>query len=95
MGLERPHQAGGRLGGAGLVVAREHESKLVAAQPGDGVRVAQPAAHAFGDLLQHHVSGLVPVGVVDLLETVQIHDQERHRLVLALGRQDGLVQAVE
>jgi hypothetical protein len=39
--------------------------------------VAQTADEAFGDQLQEHIAVLVTQGVVDLLELVKVHDEQR------------------
>ena len=60
-----------------LVDAGQQDRELVAAQAGDGVpgthRVGEPGRH----LAQHLVAGAVPVGVVDLLEPVEVAEQHR------------------
>ena len=39
----------------------------------------------LGDGLQRHIAGLVAVGVVDVLEVVDIDDGRRHRLLAPQG----------
>ena len=72
------------------VAHRAHQhGELVAAQAGDDVALAQARAEALGDLLQQHVAGLVPEGVVDVLEAVEVDEQRRELLAVARGVRQG------
>src|SRR5713101_5748995 len=54
-----------------------HENhKLIAADPRKSVRLANPASHSLGDLLQHAIPRLVAQRVVDCLETVDIEQEQ-------------------
>ena len=57
------------------VLAEHHE--LVAADPGDGVLGADGGRQSRRDGLEHGVADLVPVGVVDVLEAVDVAEQQR------------------
>ncbi len=46
-------------------------------------------------MAQDVVAPVMPEGVVDLLEPVQVHHQQGQRMVLALAGQNGLPQPVE
>ena len=37
-------------------------------------------AHLVGEVAEHRVAAVVAVGVVDLLEAVDVTDEKRHRL---------------
>src|SRR5919197_4842015 len=54
-----------------------HHEELVAVQPGGQVGVPGGGPDPARGLLQQHVAGLVPVGVVDLLEAVQVDQDHR------------------
>jgi len=47
----------------------------VATDPGDGIDVTQDGLEATRHLDEHRVAGVVSVGVVDALETVDITEQ--------------------
>ncbi|MEZ5221621.1 MAG: hypothetical protein R2743_09005 [Ilumatobacteraceae bacterium] len=71
--------AGERLeSGVGDVVVDE-DGELVAAEPGDERRVRRGVGEASGDLDEYEVAGVVPEGVVDLLEPVEVHQRHRER----------------
>ena len=70
------------------------DPELVAAEPRDRVAVAQAADEPLGDELEEHVAVLVAERVVDLLELVEVHDQERQRLARPQRRADRVVDAV-
>ena len=55
------------------------DDELVAAEPGDGVSVADDAAQPVGDLREHLVAGGVPEAVVDGLELVEVDEQQPDR----------------
>ena len=68
--------AGHGLGRPGVAVA-EDDGELVPAHPGHQVAVAQVPAQGKGDLDYEPVPRLVAEGVVDRLEVVQVHDEQR------------------
>ena len=59
----------------------EQDRELVAAQAGRGVGRAQGRLQALADLGQQLVARGVPERVVDRLEVVEVHEQDRDRLV--------------
>ena len=73
---------------------RQQDGELVAAEPRDGVGLAQRRAEPRGDALQHAVAGMMSERVVDLLEAVQIEQQQRERRALAGGDARRLVEAI-
>ena len=73
-----------------FVDASDDDRKLVAAETGNGVGLAQRRFQALADLYQQSVARLVPFGVVDLLESVQINEQHR-ALFAAPGPGDALL----
>ena len=70
----RPHQ----------VLGQQHE--LVAAQARDEIAVTDCAQQMLGDREQHLVAGIVAIGVVDLLEAVEIEQEDRVHLPLGRRR---------
>ena len=70
----RDELACGELG-AGLSDARQHDSKLVAAEASDRIRFAQLELQPLPDFAQHGIAHQMPHRVVDLLEPVKVHDQ--------------------
>ena len=71
---------------AGPIVAprahREHH-ELVAADAGDGVRLAHDCLESAGERSQHGIPGTVTADVVDVLEAVEVDHDERERLARA------------
>ena len=63
----------------------EHD-ELVAAEPGDGVAVADGAAEAVRDLDEHRVAAVVAEAVVDVLEAVEVAEQHRDAPLGAVGQ---------
>ena len=87
--LERPLDLpddGRRAGEVGR--RRRQDAELVAAQPRDGVAVAQAVDEPLGDELEQLVAVLVAERVVDLLELVEVQHQERQRLAGPQRRPD-------
>src|SRR3546814_5073551 len=52
-------------------------SSDLAAEPGDGAARAFPALETLGYLAEHDVPPLVPEGVVDRLEAIDVDQQQR------------------
>ena len=83
VGLERANDVVAHAlclcGGLQLVFGQvlQHHHKLIAAQPCHRVAIAGAAAQALRHLHQQSVTLLVAQGVVDRLEIVQIHKQQR------------------
>ena len=78
----------GQVVGALEVGARENDGQLLAAVAGGLVDLARGLAQHAGHLAQHEVALLVAVGVVDVLEVVEVEQDEAHRLAEALGALD-------
>ena len=66
------------------LAAREQHDELVAAVARGDVVVLGVGDERVGDLAQHRVTGLVPVGVVDLLEVVDVEHEQADRRGQAL-----------
>ena len=74
---DRQHElAGHGLGRPGVAVVQD-DGELVPAQPGHEVPVPQVAAQGDGHLDDEPVTRLVAEGVVDGLEVVEVHDEQR------------------
>ena len=78
---------------AASIGSRAHadHDELVPAQTHHGVRAAGHAAQSLADRGQHRIAHLVPVGVVDDLEVVEVEEHEGDR---AVGGLQQLLQAV-
>ncbi len=83
------------------VCTRQQDGKLIAAQAHEQIHLVQLRAAARSDLLQQQVARLVAKRVVDLLESVEVHEQEREWLAmlgawcqdpLELGPQPGAIR---
>src|SRR5215216_3804908 len=73
---------------------RQQHDELVARQPGDRICLPHAAHQPIGHLLEYQVADVVPEGVVDELEAVQIEKQERHSGLPAARPRYRLVHAV-
>ena len=67
-----------------VVHPSQDHGELVPSEPRDGVAGPQTTAQPLGHLAQDLVPGLVTLGIVDVLETVQI-DQKQGRAPAAVG----------
>ena len=76
------HPVGEQAGG-GQVGVLGQDGELVAAEPADGVVLAQAAAQPAGDLAQQPVAGAVAEAVVDHLEVVQVDEQHGQAAAVA------------
>ena len=75
-------------------IADDHR-KLIPAQAGDGVRLAHAGQPAVRHRFQHDVPGIVPMLVIDRLETIKIEKKQRHLPLVAPGSGNRLCQPVE
>jgi hypothetical protein len=69
----------GRIGGGLAADARQHEHELLAAEPADGVALADDRPQLGGGGCEHLVALGVAVGVVDALEVVEVDDHDAER----------------
>ena len=60
-----------------VAAARRQHAELVAAEPGDQALRPDRLHQARPEVAQHHVAVVVPERVVDLLETVEVHQHHR------------------
>jgi hypothetical protein len=65
--------------------SRQHDDELVASVAHAHVVRPDIAAEHSGDLAQRAIANVVSVGVVDALEVVEVHDQQRHFRAQAAG----------
>jgi hypothetical protein len=72
----------------------QDQRELVAAEPRHRVDVAERAAQARRDELEHAIAGVVPQRVVDLLEPIEIHHEQRERLAGAMRAEHGLLETI-
>ena len=75
-------------------LATDHR-ELLAAVARQDVLGADRLRHHAGDGGQHRVAGQVTVGVVDLLEVVDVDEQQRQRLLVPDREADLRVQAID
>ena len=74
---------------------RKDHGELVPAEARHRVAGPRRGPQAHGDQLEQPVPLLVPQGVVDRLETVEVEEQQSENLTVALGPRHRLVQAVQ
>ncbi len=72
----------------------EDDRELVAAEPGHGVGAPDHAEQALGDRDQQPVAGQMAVAVVDRLEAVEIDEDHRDQVAVALEPAERLAQPV-
>ncbi len=75
-------ERGLRFAGVGV---GQHRNELVAAETADDVAVTKGIAQQLGKRGEGNVALRVPEPVIDLLETIQVEEQQRRRLVHALA----------
>ena len=73
-----------------LVGIRQQQREFIAAQPCHRVGFAQYRGEPFTNLLQNSIANLMTERVIDLLETIQIHHDQRERPFVAAGGQHDL-----
>lgn len=93
--LDLPLQPLGYLLGDLRGTAWEHRRKLLATDAPEQVAPAQHRLAGVGDALQNIVALLVAVGVVDLLEVIDIQQQEGQGRFVQPGGFEGVVGAIE
>ena len=72
-------------------MASQHRLLRLAGPAGKRVGVTHRRIEPVGDLAEQQVAGTVSQGVVDLLEMVEIHEQQRHQFPGAARIGDGLL----
>jgi UDP-N-acetylmuramate dehydrogenase len=82
----------GSIGGALRMNAGAYGHELIAPVACDEVLRARGAAQPLGHVGQEEVAHLVAIGVVDRLETVQVHEGDQHCRALARALRQLLVQ---
>ncbi|EKE16911.1 MAG: hypothetical protein ACD_10C00727G0007 [uncultured bacterium] len=66
----------------------DQEDKLIAAETGQCICLAQLVAHALGEVDQQLIAGGMTQGVVDALETVEIEHADGKLVLVPLGESD-------
>jgi hypothetical protein len=92
------HQLANLLGeGEGVLAIdlREHDGELLAPVPSEQILAPDLLLHRRGQLLEHVVARQVPVGVVDLLEVVEVEHHQRQGPPVAVGAGDLALQGLE
>ncbi len=72
----------------------DDDGELVAAQAGDEVVGTQLVVEAAGDDAQYLVAHLVPLRVVDVLEAVEVDEQQRHLVAVALSTRQRMAEKI-
>ena len=57
----------------------------IAAKQGIGIRIADFLVYALCNDPQEFIANIMPVSIIDVLETIQIHKEYRHHLFIAIG----------
>ena len=72
----RDEVGGDPLGPFGALDVAQHDNEFVATEPGHRISFPNRAPEALRDLLKQFVPGIMAVGVVDVLETIQVQKQQ-------------------
>ena len=91
-GLE--HAATELLGTAGSLETDLDDRELVAADPRDGVGLANAGAEPLGALLEQQVADRMAQGVVDVLEAIEIEAQDRSEIAAPADARHRLLEAL-
>jgi hypothetical protein len=67
------------------ITFRKNQEEFVASHPHSEIAFANDTVEASSKFLQHQITGRVAVGVVDLLEIVQIQEHHRQGMPFARG----------
>src|SRR5262249_59614577 len=78
-----------------LVAGMDDDRELVAAEARERVARSQHLRQARADLAQHLVAGVMAERVVELLEAVEVDQQQRELVALALGVGDRAIEPDE
>ena len=83
------------LSGSSLTRSRQQHGELVAAKADWHPLITDDLLQRGGHPDEHLVAGVVPVGVVDLLELVQVDDQERQGEIIVALPPDLVLEVAE
>ncbi len=83
----------GQRGPGGIDIGQQN-GELIAAEPCDRVGLPQGTLHARSRLLQQQVAVVMTERVVDLLEAIEVHDQQRDRRAVTPRGKDGLLHTI-
>lgn len=77
----------------GIVAAgiSEQNNKLIASLPGEDIGFTEGGFHQIGDGDQRAIALFMPPGIVDVLKAIEVDKRQAHRLMAALGRQQGIL----
>ncbi len=93
--FERGHDPpGDSLGVLGRPHVGEEEAEFVSAEAGQGVALAEDAAHTGADFGEQQVAVTVAHRVVDVLEVIEVEQQDRAGASIGFGLLEGLRRAL-
>jgi len=92
--LDGAHQALGHRHSHGGSSAGEEDGELVAAEARKGIPVAQLLTQVRTHFAQEQVPDVVPEGVVDLLEPVEVHEEQGDAGAVTAGEVERVLDAV-
>ena len=77
----------------GIVAAGigEQNDKFVPTLPREDIGLAEGRFHQVGDGDQRAIALFMPPGIIDVLEAIEVDKRQAHRLMAALGRQQGIL----
>ncbi len=78
----------------GTVQIGQHHEEFVAAMAADRVGLAHARQQPLRGVAQQHVAHRMSVGVIDGLEAIEVHEQQRHLPAGAFAMRDRLFHAV-
>ena len=86
--MQQPFEVGG------IFHFREHDGEFIPPHARHRVRIPQAALNPPRGFNEQQVTLVVPQGVIDFLEMVQVHEKHRQLLTIALAAFDFLFQSV-
>jgi len=76
------------------VQIEDHGGKLVSAEPGQRIAVAQGALHPEGQRRQKAIAGCMAIAVVDAFESIQVKIDDGQQIPVPVRMSHGLAKPV-
>ncbi len=73
----------------------KQDGELISPQTGNGVLLADELLESTGNLDEQFIAGLMAQAVVDDLEVVQVHEDDRDPALPSPGARDGVLQPIQ
>jgi hypothetical protein len=94
LGQGQQQAVGDRVDVLWMLEALQQHDELIASQPGHRVCIANAGLKPLGHFLQNGIACLVTQGVIDVLESVQVQEEDGAPLTPAFAAEDGPIEAI-